>query len=74
MTRTVFPVMRDANPTARLLVPWGVGVEAWTAYAKKYNDDQSAERIAERGGFGEAEVDEFRPGWRETIIGGETAT
>lgn len=32
-------------------IPWSVHVRAWNAYAAKYSKDQSAERIAERGGF-----------------------
>ena len=32
-------------------VSWAEHVEAWTVYAKRYGNDQSAERIAERHGF-----------------------
>lgn len=61
-----FPVIvAVAGP--KLYVPWLIGVEAWERYAKKYGGDQSAKRIAERGGFGTEEMDEFRPGWREHI-------
>lgn len=37
-------------------VSWAEHVEAWEAYAKRYGRDQSAERLAERGGFGYAEI------------------
>ena len=70
---TTFPVQRTPGRgvTGLLFVPWHIGAEAWEKYRGKYGNDQSAERIAQRGGFGEEEMDEFRPGWREFIIGGE---
>lgn len=37
-------------------VEWAEHVEAWSDYAKRYGRDQSAERIAERGGFGYREL------------------
>lgn len=47
-------------------VPWSVGVAAWERYAARYGRDQSAERIAERGGFGHGEMHTFLgPGWVE---------
>lgn len=51
-------------------VPWSVGVEAWVVYDKRWRSGQSAERIAERGGFGYEEMDAFRPGWRESFVPG----
>lgn len=39
-------------------VPWAVHVRAWQAYAALGHGDQSAERIAERGGFG----------WQEMVL------
>ena len=50
-------------------IPWRVHGLAWEAYAKKYGKQQSAERIAERGGFGCEEMDMFVPGWREMVEG-----
>jgi hypothetical protein len=44
-------------------VPWSIGAEAWEQYVR------SCERIGERGGFGEGEMDEYRPGWREFLTG-----
>lgn len=40
-------------------ISWAEHVEAWRAYAKKYRNDQSAERLAERGGFGYLELTEL---------------
>jgi hypothetical protein len=37
-------------------ISWAEHVEAWTDYAKRYGDRQSAERIAERAGFGYNEL------------------
>ena len=65
--RTLFPVMVRHG---RVFVPWAVGVEAWQSYALRFTG-QTAERIAERGGFGDEEMDLYRPGWREFIVGGE---
>jgi hypothetical protein len=58
-----FPVMLPRG--SRRMIPWAIGVEAWQEYAKKHGTSQSVERIAERGGFGEGEMDEFVPTWRE---------
>ncbi len=46
-------------------VPWWVAEQAYVGYASKYGDSQSLERLAERGGFGIEEMDEFYPEWRE---------
>ncbi len=47
-------------------VPWSVGVAAWERYAARYGRGQSAERIAERGGFGFGEMHLFLgPSWVE---------
>jgi hypothetical protein len=41
---------------ARCTIPWWLAEEAYKVYAKKYGNDQSLERIAERGGFGREEL------------------
>jgi len=41
------------------MVAWAEHVRAWDAYAAQYGRDQSAERIAERGGFGFIELTKF---------------
>lgn len=40
-------------------IAWSEHVEAWEAYSKKWGSGQSAERIAERQGFGYAELVEL---------------
>lgn len=37
-------------------IPWDIHVRAWQVYAACGHRDQSAERIAERGGFGYGEL------------------
>jgi hypothetical protein len=37
-------------------IAWEEHLEAWNAYQAKYHAEQSAERIAERGGFGYSEL------------------
>ena len=37
-------------------VPWAVHVQAFEVYRGKFGESQSAERIAERGGFGYREL------------------
>jgi hypothetical protein len=37
-------------------IAWAEHVEAWDDYAKRYGKDQTAERLAERGGFSYSEL------------------
>jgi hypothetical protein len=48
-------------------IPWSMHLRAWDVYARKWGRSQSAERLAERGGFHVDELDEFIPGWREEV-------
>lgn len=48
-------------------IPWSLHLRAWDAYKKKWNSSQSAERIHERGGFSDGELDDFIPGWRDEV-------
>ncbi len=48
-------------------IPWSLHLEAYDDYAKKYGTSQTAERLAERGGFGARELDEHIPGWRDKV-------
>ncbi len=54
-------------------IPWSVYERAYAAYRERYGDHPSregqtpAERLAERGGFGIEEMDEYLPGWREEV-------
>jgi hypothetical protein len=47
------PVQGERHGTT---IPWDVHLRAWQVYAACGNGDQSAERIAERGGFGYGEL------------------
>ncbi len=58
-----FPIHSDNGIT----IPWSVAEQAFLGYVKKYGQGQTLERIAERGGFGVEELDEFHPEWREHI-------
>lgn len=40
-------------------VGWAEHLEAWAVYASKYGKSQSAERVAERGGFCFGELYQF---------------
>ena len=44
-----------------------LAVEAYAVYSRKYGSYQSLQRIGERGGFYEEELDEYAPGWRERL-------
>ncbi len=46
--------MPDRNK--RFRVPWRIHMKAWEQYDRLGHGDQSAERIAERGGFGLEEL------------------
>lgn len=43
-------------------------LRAYGVYSAMYGTSQSAERLAERGGFGQEELDFFYPEWRNYII------
>lgn len=43
-------------------------LRAYAIYSYFYGTSQSAVRLAERGGFGEEELDMFYPEWRNHII------
>lgn len=42
-------------------------LRAYAIYSAIYGTSQSADRLAERGGFGESELDVFYPEWRNHI-------
>jgi hypothetical protein len=48
-------------------IPWPVAEVAYREYARRYGTYQSLERLAERGGFGISEMDDFHPGWRKEV-------
>jgi len=41
---------------------------AYTCYSRLFGKTQTAERLAERGGFGETELNAFYPEWRNHIV------
>jgi len=46
-------------------------LRAYAIYSAIFDDQQTAERLAERGGFGEYELDCFYPEWRNHIVPNE---
>lgn len=48
-------------------IPWEMHYRAWERYAKNHGTRQSAKRIAERGGFGVEEMNEYVPAWRTEL-------
>lgn len=61
-----FPLQTERNypRPGPIAVPWSVAEKAWAVYAGKYGTSQSVERLAQRGGFGWSEMDDFYPEWR----------
>lgn len=63
-----FPIQtssRYSGPPHPTSIPWHVADLAYSVYARRYGRSQSLERLAERGGFGPCEMDDFLPNWRE---------
>lgn len=56
-----FPVQGWGN------IPWSIAEEAYAQYAQKFGTSQSLERLAERGGFGIEEMNQFVPNWLKRI-------
>jgi len=61
-----FPVL-DVRGRTHRTVPWSIAERAYAAYSRRF-DGQSLEQLAERGGFGESELDEWAPGWRAETV------
>lgn len=53
-----FPIQRFGS------IPRWIAERAYIEYARRYGNRQSLDRLAERGGFGIAEMDELLPEWR----------
>ena len=54
-----FPIQADSmiQPSGmRSAIPWWLAEEAYKHYKSRFGDGQSLERLAERGGFGRAEL------------------
>ena len=60
-----FPVSRGGYASSKIQIPWKVAERAYAEYSRRFGTYQSLERLAERGGFSEFEMDVFYPGWRE---------
>lgn len=56
-----FPVMKFGH------IPMWLAEKAHSQYVYRFGNDQSLERLGERGGFGIEEMDEFVPGWRDEL-------
>ena len=54
------------GPTPRQ-IPWSLAEKAYAVYSARYGQSQTLERLAERGGFGPEEMDEYHPAWREEV-------
>jgi hypothetical protein len=50
------------------LITWEAHLKAWEGYCEEYGPIQSAEIVADRGGFGASELDEFYPEWKNYIV------
>lgn len=72
MTERRFPIIGECRPRGGGdpygSVPWSVAERAYAGYSARYGTQQSMERIAARGGFGHAEMDQFAPGWCEYFV------
>ncbi len=68
-----FTIKRGEPGHADGSIEWLEHEEVWRAYAQKYGTRQSAERIAERGGFGFREIVSLTGGapktWRPVDAG-----
>lgn len=49
-------------------ISWFAHIMAWRNYDMLFPGNQSAQRLSDRGGFGEEELDAFYPEWRNHII------
>ena len=61
-----FPISMGKCPYAgpRKQIPWEVAEKAYADYVRRFGNSQSLERLKERGGFSEYEMDMFYPDWR----------
>ena len=48
-------------------IPFVVHLRAYGVYSEMFGKSQTAERLAERGGFAPGELDVFYPEWRKYI-------
>ena len=72
VTDAEFPIIPDRYRDSTVAphpmkVPWSIAELAYSVYVRHGGGDQSLERLAERGGFGAAEMDKLLPDWRERV-------
>lgn len=68
MSAKMFPLQTErGSPTGPRQIPWSIAELAYGEYSKRYGSSQSLERLAERGGFGWGEMDEYYPNWRKDV-------
>jgi hypothetical protein len=65
----VFPLQVDRTPTKPQFrsIPWSVAEKAYAVYSRNYGTGQSLERMAQRGGFSNGEMDIYYPAWRDDV-------
>lgn len=61
------PFQGDGQTKAGLIT-FEAHLRAFGVYSALYGSGQSAERLAQRGGFGVYELDVFYPEWRNHIV------
>lgn len=49
-------------------ITWAEHLRVWEAYARRYGKGQSAERIAESGGFGHGEIEMLTGGLAQSFV------
>jgi hypothetical protein len=61
------PVQKGVDGPAGT-ISWAEHLRVWEAYARRYRNGQTAERIAERGGFGHGEILDLTGGLARTFV------
>ena len=51
-----FPIQGETPKQQKTYIPWWLAEIAYEYYSERFGNDQSLERIAERGGFGRREL------------------
>jgi len=54
-----FPIQWESLNQKRCTIPWWLAEIAYEYYSRLYGNQQSLERLAERGGFGRLELVRF---------------
>lgn len=66
LIRPMFPLQPSAGVLGPIKIPWEIAEEAYGVYCREIGgNNQSLERIAQRGGFSWGEMDWLLPGWRQ---------